>query len=505
MTNPKIELSAQAPAAESVEAGSRTAVAGHLDFSACLENFQGPLDLLLFLIKESEIEITAVSLSVIVDQYVRFIDKAQELDLHVAGEFLVMAATLLEIKSRELLPPDQAAPDDDEAVEDPRSELIRRLLAYRRLKDQARDLELRAEARAMRFTRGMPDVLPDEEPAETSNDDLKDVDLYALFAAFERVLKAIAAATPRLLTTDSEPIEAKIVRIENILREKPFARFIELVAKPESRADIAGTFVALLELVRRRAIRLRQAGDFGAIDVQSVEQAQAEAEAKAEAETAEADAEKAREEKKARDEEARLARQANWRKPDAEQNEKAFQAPAAFQPDAQSVLQIEQTEAPEAGAEAAAENAPTDGRRRKARPRFEGVTLPEDLEEFDAEEREIARRLDVILAAAEQVVARFEAARDGKNIPVDKSVPLLPVGNGPNETAGGQEASQPGASEGPDSVPDETRNVSDAEKPLEATPTAQADATTPLSSTDSERPETIAAEGDGGQSGNCRT
>src|SRR5690242_18606943 len=210
---PDAPVNADAPQA-------RTVVANRIDFSASLDSFQGPLDLLLYLIKESEVEITEIPIARILEQYLRFLDQAPQWDLQLAGEFLVMATTLMEIKSRELLPVQQQALDGEEIIEDPRSELVRQLLQYRQLKEQARGLEQLQDYWGQCRPRGLRDEIPDvisEDPDSdriAAKDALVDVDLYALFAAYEKSLKAVLAQTPRNIAYDGESIEAKIERIE---------------------------------------------------------------------------------------------------------------------------------------------------------------------------------------------------------------------------------------------------------------------------------------------------
>ena len=257
---------------------ARTAVSNRVDFSASLDSFQGPLDLLLYLIKENEVEITEIPIARILEQYLRFLDEAPQWDLQLAGEFLVMAATLMEIKSRELLPVQEQPAEGEEIIEDPRSELVRQLLQYRQLKEQARGLEQLQDHWQERRPRGLKEEIPEtvnaddpESDRAAAKDALFDVDLYALFAAYERTLKAVLAQTPREIAYDGESIEAKIERIEAILKSRPFTRFVELIINPNDRGDIAATFVALLELTRRRAVRLVQPQEFGNIDVNVIE------------------------------------------------------------------------------------------------------------------------------------------------------------------------------------------------------------------------------------------
>ncbi|HYF49811.1 MAG TPA: segregation/condensation protein A [Planctomycetota bacterium] len=357
---------------------ARTAVAGHIDFTASLDSFQGPLDLLLYLIKENEVDIIEIPVARILDQYLKFMDQATQWDLQLAGEFLVMATTLMEIKSRELLPVQQQTAELEEIIEDPRSELVRQLLEYRRLKDQARELDILQDRWAKYRARGMTDEIPvvaEGEDAEAeralAKEALVDVDLYSLYAAYEKILKATLTTQPRNIVYDGESIEEKIKRIEETLKSKPFARFVELVKDPGNRADIASTFVALLELVRRRAVRLIQQRDFAPFDVKVQDEAEAEALSKQEA--AEAEAASAQ----------------------ALDNRAAFEAAQAAQAEG-------------------AEKLPWKKKRMPARPKFEGINRPEDIMDIDAEETEIGRKIDAILAIADQVSERFEQSREGR-------------------------------------------------------------------------------------------
>jgi segregation and condensation protein A len=355
----------------------RTVVGNQIDFSATLDTFQGPLDLLLYLIKENEVDIIDIKISPILDQYLRFMDQATQWDLQLAGEFLVMATTLMEIKSRELLPVQQQSVDVEEIIEDPRSELVRQLLAYRRLKEQARELDILQDRWVQFRPRGLKDDLPlpvDGEDAEAeralAREALVDVDLYGLFAAYERILKATMAIAPRDIVYDGgESIEEKIKRIESILKTRPFARFVELLNDTSNRADIAATFVALLELVRRRAVRLIQQQDFGHFEVKVQDETEAEQLSKQEAAEAEAHAEAAL------------------------NNRAELEAAQAAQ---------------------GTDKLPWKKKKTPPRPKFGGIIRPEDIEEIDTEEHEIGRRIDAILAAADAINERFEQSREGR-------------------------------------------------------------------------------------------
>ena len=381
-------------------AGARTVVGNRIDFSAQLDSFQGPLDLLLYLIKENEVEVTEIPISLILEQYLRFLDNADQWDLQLAGEFLVMAATLMEIKSRDLLPVQEQPTEGEEIIEDPRSELVRQLLQYRRLKEQARALEQLqdtwTEMRPRGFFGDVPDPSDEENPEAdraTARDALIDVDIYGLFAAYERILKSVLAQTPRNIIFDGETLEDKIVRIEKLLKTRPFASFAELVVDPGNRADIAATFVALLELVRRRAVRLVQANDFGMLEIKTQTEGEVDALSREESANAEAHAD------------ATL-------KAKAEQD--ALLAQGADQGEGVDKL-------------------PWSKRRQPARPKFEGILRPEDVEEIDAEEHEIGRRIDAILAAADAISERFEQSREGRvrgdEVPPDGAPAVPPEGS----------------------------------------------------------------------------
>lgn len=351
-------------------------VGDRMSFSTKLDTFEGPLDLLLYLIKENEVEITDIPIAAILQQYLSYMDEATKWDLHLAGEFLVMATLLMEIKSRELLPAQEQL-DGEDIIEDPRSELVRQLLRYRRLKDQARALQQCRESWQRCRPRGLLDDIPDE-PIDEPVDEVPviDFDLYALFAAFEKIRKAILAQAPRSVQYEGEALEEKLVRIETMLKERPFARFSELVHDPSSRADIAMTFVALLELVRRRMIRMLDEEKMGNFSVKVQTESEAEDLARQEAEEADQVVDVAIREREER--EARLR------------------------------------------AEAEAEGVDIDKlpfKKRRAilaRKRFKASVKPEDLEAIDAEDAEIGRRIDAILAAADVISQRFESGREAE-------------------------------------------------------------------------------------------
>ena len=380
-------MPAQSDAPPASEGAPRSVVTGRADFATSLETFQGPLDLLLYLIKENEVDIAHIPIARVLDQYLKFIDAAQDLDLHMAGEFLVMATTLMEIKSRELLPVQEAL-EGEELIEDPRSELVRQLLRYRQLKERARFLESQMDRWQQQRSRGLLDEIPEPVPDESEPLPMPEIDLYELLTFFERLRKSVMSQVPRAVGYEGETLEQKVVRIEKTLQERPFTRFSALIADVRSRADIALTFIALLELVRRRMIRLMQEGAFGNLDVKVQTQEEAEDLARTESSAAENVVDIAFREKAER--EAKLAAEA-------------------------AAMGVTVNKLPWKTRRAAL-----------ARPKFEGIVRPEDVEELDAEDAEISRRIDAILAAADAVSQRFEESRVGQVLPQDGG-PVPPV------------------------------------------------------------------------------
>lgn len=227
-----------------------------------LEHFEGPLDLLLHLIRRHEIDIYDIPIALITEQYVGYIDLMQELDLDVAGEFLVMAATLIHIKSRMLLPrPDSA---QEEAGEDPREALVRRLLEHQKFKAAAELLHERETLRSAQWTRADG---PIAEIAGAAPEPEIEVDLFSLITAFRGVV-ARARQRPRLyLPAEQMPIEERIRQLLDRLSETEACGFDELFADMQTRSGMIVTFLAILEMIRLKQIRVFQSGAVGGIRV----------------------------------------------------------------------------------------------------------------------------------------------------------------------------------------------------------------------------------------------
>ena len=234
-------------------------------FPIKLSNFEGPLDLLLHLIRRNEVSIHDIPIALITAQYLAAIAFMEELDLDVAGEFLVMAATLIHIKSKLLLPrPDTAAGVEGEADEDPRDALVRRLLEHQKFKAAASLLHEREQLRAAQWLR------PDERVAAIAGDDYEpelEVDLFSLLTAFQAVVRRARLRPNVLLPPEQIPLETRIEQLLARLSETEACGFDDLFADIEDRSGLIVTFLALLEMIRLKLVRVFQAGSFGPIRV----------------------------------------------------------------------------------------------------------------------------------------------------------------------------------------------------------------------------------------------
>jgi segregation and condensation protein A len=229
-----------------------------------LDNFEGPLDLLLHLIRKHEVNIYDIPIALITTQYLEAIQLLQELNLDMAGEFLVMAATLIHIKSRMLLPRPETASGEGEDVEDPRDALVRRLLEHQRFKAAAELLHEREELRAAQWQR------PDERVAAIAGDDYEpelEVDLFSLLTAFQAVVQRAKQRPKVLLPPAQIQIEVRIEQLLARLSETEACGFEELFADVDERSGLIVTFLALLEMIRVKLVRVFQSGSFGPIRV----------------------------------------------------------------------------------------------------------------------------------------------------------------------------------------------------------------------------------------------
>jgi segregation and condensation protein A len=225
--------------------------------------FEGPLDLLLFLIKREKIDIHDIPIAPITRQYMEYLDLMRELSLDVAGEFMVMAATLIHIKSKMLVPIEPTEAEGEEERVDPREELVRRLLEFQRYKEAAGVLHQQAQIRAAQWTR--PDtVLPRFDDV---GEEMLEAGLYDLVAAFKELLDRRKTLLAHEIEAEGPPVEQRMDELLTMIREGESLEFLELFASLETKREMITTFLALLELIRLKRVRVYQRGMFGPIRV----------------------------------------------------------------------------------------------------------------------------------------------------------------------------------------------------------------------------------------------
>ena len=236
------------------------------EYKVKLEVFEGPLDLLLYLIKKDEVDIYDISLERITSQYLEFMEAFKALDLELAGEFVVMAANLIYLKSRALLPAHVQPPEEEAEEDDPRWDLIRQLVEYKKFKDAAAHLSQREFEQSNLFARmaETPDTAP-ERP-------LGDVSVFDLINAFNNVLKRLASKSEDLreIFEENYTVSDKIDFIMKMTSSGVPLKFSELFANAASRTEIVVTFLALLELIRLKQLRCVQDAPFAEIELRRV-------------------------------------------------------------------------------------------------------------------------------------------------------------------------------------------------------------------------------------------
>jgi len=327
-----------------------------------LDIYSGPLDLLLYLIEKEEIDILDIPIARILEKYLEYLEKARELDVNLAAEFLVMASTLMEIKSRMLIPVEERPPEEQE--EDPRGALLRQLLVFRAFKEAAMRLGELQELRARRYGRGRPVELPGDEAPEQA-EPLKEASLFELADAWARLVRQTLGSGPRTIVYDEISLEERMDVILGALQRRPEFALQALLQGARNRAEIAGTFFALLELVRQRKVRIYQSTHFGEILVTAWPE----------------DADE-------------------FPEPPGPPVEPYLPQPEALPSDAEGQRLW----------------------RLQRRARFQGIDRPEDRvpepeegeEVVDEAEARTNRRIDEILRRADEISARFEALRAGR-------------------------------------------------------------------------------------------
>lgn len=222
--------------------------------------FEGPLDLLLHLIKENKVDIYDIPISLITHQYLEYLEMMKELDLEIAGDFLVMAATLIQIKSRMLLPPEEEAAAEE--LSDPRLELVQRLLEYQAYKDAAGILREHEDEALNYYSRTPVEI---EEGADDQSElYLFDVNLFDLLGAFRKILDTTPIEI-RTITKETLTVKDRMLHIAELLEQTETVRFEELFQDSITRVQLIVTFLALLEVLRLGLARVYQEQDFGQI------------------------------------------------------------------------------------------------------------------------------------------------------------------------------------------------------------------------------------------------
>jgi segregation and condensation protein A len=232
-----------------------------MQFRIALDIYRGPLDLLLYLVRTEELDVTELSISAVTQQFLEYVALLEKLDVDAVGEFLDMASLLMEMKSRFVLPGEDEVVDE---LEDPRQELVRRLLEYKRYRDAASMLEERSREWRERFPRLTNDLAcrplrPEEQP-------IREVELWDLVSAFGRVLKEKQAlAGPESIRYDETPIHVYMQRIDERLRREGRLAFTVFFDAAIHKSTLVGMFLAVLELVRHQHARAEQHELFGEI------------------------------------------------------------------------------------------------------------------------------------------------------------------------------------------------------------------------------------------------
>jgi segregation and condensation protein A len=238
------------------------------DYEVKLELFEGPLDLLLYLVNKSEVNIIDISVSKVVAQYLEYLDLMRNLNIDVAAEYLHMAATLIRLKARELLPSaegEQVDPDDEGIYN--RDQLVAQLLEYKKFKEAAQTLRTFESEHYGAFTRGAADVVEGEPSGPDI--DLGDIGIFDLLAAFKRILERTNEVDEQrhVVGTDAVKIDERIERILGMLCDTAEVSFEELFEGDTRKIVVVVTFMAILELVKMQRISFRQEESFGPIYV----------------------------------------------------------------------------------------------------------------------------------------------------------------------------------------------------------------------------------------------
>ena len=234
------------------------------EYKIDLDTYNGPLDLLLYLIRREEVDIYDIPITKITNQYMAYLNKLQSIDIGLAGDFLVMASTLMYVKSQTLLPRSEIT--DEEDIEDPRLELVKQLLEYKRYKEATSTMTRLSEERSQRFSRPEERLIDDgKEDDEKLN--LDDVDVWKLAQFFSGFMKQTLGDVIQKIVYDDTPVHVYMDKVLNRLTRASAVSLKELLYESQGRSELIGFFLALLELVRLKKIKLEQTQDFDEIQI----------------------------------------------------------------------------------------------------------------------------------------------------------------------------------------------------------------------------------------------
>jgi segregation and condensation protein A len=248
--------------------GGPAIIARAMRFRVQLDNFSGPLDLLLYLVRKHELDPLAIPIALVVEQYLEIVEVLQEIDLDAAADFLEMATRLMELKSRQMLPRPEETTIEEE-VEAPTQDLVARLLEYKQFKEASARLEEQGLRWQRRYARRIP--ADEGDPLDPADQPLCEVELWDLVSALSRVLKRRKKAPPTKIRYDDTPIGVHMERLEARLQREQRLLFTDLFEVGMHRSHLAGLFLALLELIRHSRARVFQAELFGEIWVEAPE------------------------------------------------------------------------------------------------------------------------------------------------------------------------------------------------------------------------------------------
>jgi len=229
-------------------------------FRVDLDTYRGPLDLLLYLVRKHEVDTADIRISAIIDQYLEYLNVLEKLDVNEVGDFLDMASTLIEIKSRMVLP---RVDDDEEAIEDPRQELVEKLLDYKKYKDAASILEERSRQHQQCYPR-LADDLPSRQ-VEPADQPLHEVELWDLVSAMGRVLRQNSIPRESTIRYDETPIHVYMADIHQRVADQGRMAFSEAFQPGMHKSSLIGIFLAILELVRHHSVEAEQDDGSGEI------------------------------------------------------------------------------------------------------------------------------------------------------------------------------------------------------------------------------------------------